>query len=482
VLRAPWCGLSLADLCALGPRGIVWDAMNDATKLAGLSADGQARLARTRDVFAYCLAERMRAGLRQSVEGAWLALGGPACVESDTELEDATVFLDFLEVNEDAGAISDPESFERRLEKLYAVPDLEADDTLQVMTVHKAKGLEFDTVIVPGLGAGTDREERKLFLWLNRRDATEERSEFLMAPVNPTGSEEDEIYEYIRRSDKAHAEHESGRVMYVAATRARSALHLCGDARIGKTGAQPNGGSLLKRLWPVVQESFVPDPQARREWQPSRGAAPQLLRRLAMPRSPVSIPPAVAWAAPPEDAVQPMAIEFSWVGEAARRIGSVAHRWLQRIAEEGLEKWNAERVRGLAKVIRANLAASGVGAADLDAAAQGVERALVNAVEDERGRWILGPHPETHNEHRLTSTGGGARRQLVIDRHFVEADGTRWVIDYKTSRHEGADAEGFLDRERERYRPQLARYAALFPTAPKQGLYFPLMPGWRDCG
>jgi hypothetical protein len=229
-----------------------------------------------------------------------------------------------------------------------------------------------------------------------------------------------------------------------------------------------------------VQESFVPDPQARREWQPSRGAAAQPLRRLAMPCAPVTIPPPVAWAAPPDDAAQPMAIEFSWVGEAARRVGSVTHRWLQRIAEEGLEKWNAERIRGLTKVIRANLAASGVGAAELDAATQSVERALANAVEDERGRWILGAHPETHNEHRLTSAAGGTRRQLVIDRHFVEPDGTRWVIDYKTSRHEGADPEGFLDRERERYRPQLARYAALFAEGARQGLYFVLMPGWRE--
>jgi len=164
----------------------------------------------------------------------------------------------------------------------------------------------------------------------------------------------------------------------------------------------------------------------------------------------------------------------------ARRLGSVTHRWLQRIAEEGLEKWSAERIHGLAKVIRANLAASGVGAADLDAATQGVERALVNAVEDERGRWILGAHAQTHNEHRLTSAAGGVRRQLVIDRHFVEADGTRWVIDYKTSRHEGADPEGFLDRERERYRPQLARYGALFAEGSRQGLYFVLMPGWRE--
>ena len=37
------------------------------------------------------------------------------------------------------------------MEKLFATPDVLADASLQLMTIHKAKGLEFDTVILPGL-------------------------------------------------------------------------------------------------------------------------------------------------------------------------------------------------------------------------------------------------------------------------------------------------------------------------------------------
>jgi hypothetical protein len=46
--------------------------------------------------------------------------------------------------------------------------------------------------------------------------------------------------------------------------------------------------------------------------------------------------------------------------------------------------------------------------------------------------------------------------------------------------------EGFLDREQERYRDQLDRYAALMQAAEGQpvrrGLYFPLLKGWREWG
>jgi ATP-dependent exoDNAse (exonuclease V) beta subunit len=66
----------------------------------------------------------------------------------------------------------------------------------------------------------------------------------------------------------------------------------------------------------------------------------------------------------------------------------------------------------------------------------------------------------------------------VIDRLFRDADGVEWLVDYKTSRHEGADLEGFLDRERDRYTPQLRTYAAL-RNGSRQGLYFPLLAGWR---
>jgi ATP-dependent exoDNAse (exonuclease V) beta subunit len=194
----------------------------------------------------------------------------------------------------------------------------------------------------------------------------------------------------------------------------------------------------------------------------------------------IETPAAALWSAPREESDEEARVEFSWAGETARRVGTVVHRWLQRIAAEGLEAWSVEKVHGLSKVFHANLAALGVGSAELEAAARSVEGALANAITDERGRWILGAHGDARNEHRLTSSKGGLRRQLVVDRHFIDSDGARWIVDYKTSRHEGSDADAFLDRERERYRPQLEAYAGLFDGPSRQGLYFPLMAGWRD--
>jgi len=71
-----------------------------------------------------------------------------------------------------------------------------------------------------------------------------------------------------------------------------------------------------------------------------------------------------------------------------------------------------------------------------------------------------------------------------IDRTFVDQDGTRWIIDYKTSRHEEEDVDAFLDQQQERYREQLEKYGALMELQDdkpvKLGLYFPLLQGWRE--
>ena len=98
----------------------------------------------------------------------------------------------------------------------------------------------------------------------------------------------------------------------------------------------------------------------------------------------------------------------------------------------------------------------------------------------------VGPQQDARNEYRLSTLLQGRPRHFVIDRSFTDAEGRRWIIDYKTGRHEGGDIEAFLDREQLRYRGQLETYAMVLPRDPavrlRFGLYFPLLGGWREWG
>ena len=126
------------------------------------------------------------------------------------------------------------------------------------------------------------------------------------------------------------------------------------------------------------------------------------------------------------------------------------HRWLQRIADDVAQGWDEKRVAALRTTFRAELGARGVSERELEVATGRVATALAHAVTDERGRWLLGRQQDARNELRLTAIVNCERVNLVIDRTFRGADNTRWIVDYKTSSHEGADVEAFLDRERER--------------------------------
>jgi len=500
-LRAPWCGLTLADLDALagdGARQTVWELMNDEARVAALSADGRARLSRVRAVFGAAIEERSRGSLRERVAGAWFALAGPACVEDATDLEDAEIYFDYLGSHEEAGEVADMAAFEEGLAELYALPDLLADDRLQIMTIHKAKGLEFDTVIVPGLGRAPRSEDARLFLWMEQpRGEGNGAADLLLAPIHETGADQDPIYRWLRKIEAEKEELEAGRQLYVAATRARRRLHLLGDTgfRVDEAGVPqlraPGERALLRQLWPLVEPLYA---QAAQRLVESGAAtaddrdAPvlidQSLRRIASGWQLPAAPPRAVWTAPPETARAADEIEFSWVGETARRVGSVVHRWLQRMAEDGLERWDAKRVRTLEKTIADELIASGLAADAVKDAAARVAAILAQTLSAERGGWLLSARTAAQSELRLTGVADNGVVNIVMDRTFVDDDGVRWIVDYKTGGHEGADIDAFLDREQERYCPQLERYAALMRALDDRpirlGLYFPLLNGWRE--
>jgi ATP-dependent exoDNAse (exonuclease V) beta subunit len=105
-----------------------------------------------------------------------------------------------------------------------------------------------------------------------------------------------------------------------------------------------------------------------------------------------------------------------------------------------------------------------------------VDEALRSVRNDPRGRWLLSGGG--HAELALSGVVNGVLESGIMDRIRID-DATHWIVDYKTSSHEGGNLEGFLAAEVERYRDQLARYAALYGAYAgvdvRCALYFPLL-------
>ncbi len=106
VLRAPWCGLELADLLAVAGDGsmTLWGRVCDTGVLEALSPPGRERVRRLVAALESAIHRRRRNGLRRWVEGAWLALGGAATAGA-ARLGEAEAFFAVLEAHDVGGAL-----------------------------------------------------------------------------------------------------------------------------------------------------------------------------------------------------------------------------------------------------------------------------------------------------------------------------------------------------------------------------------------
>lgn len=517
ILRAPWCGLSLADLYGLvGQRDpntmTVWEQITEEGAEQKISADGQKRLARFRQVMTATLRRRGRMdhfpGLgewRRWIEGCWLALGGAATVGSPEKMEDVRTFFALLEELETEGKRHDLLLLNHKVDKLYAAMDPHADPDLSVMTLHKAKGLEFDVVILPGLGRMTQGERGKLLSWLEY--ASEDTSDVLtlLAPIGRSDREEaDAIQHYIKRIDQEKSRYEMARLLYVAVTRAKKALHLLAGAV--EEGKSPHASSFLSVLWPMLAEEFTEerptetDVALNQEGEETTIEAERLPGGVAhqphtlyclkadwrLPRLPAVLEQQENDSKSGHHATQTVRLDrHGWTDNRFRLVGEVVHRYLSRIAKEGMACWSEDRVMSQQKAIQAHLLHLGLPHAALPTAVSQVASALINTLSDERGRWLFDRrHRDAHSEYALSSRVEGQIMQAVVDWCFVDAHDQRWIVDFKTSLPARGEVNAFLDREQVHYQDQLNRYGRLFSQRERRpirlGLYFPLLPAWRE--
>ncbi len=470
ILRAPWCGLTLADLHALvatDGKSTVWQLIHDASRLAALTADGRQRLLALRQVLGESLAEAGRQHPRRWVEGSWLMLGGPSCLAKAGELADVQALFQLMDKLVAGGAFT-AERLQEEAEALFAPPSAVAgSDLLQMMTIHKSKGLEFETVILPGLHRDTGNNDAPLLVW--DTVAVEGVNEHLLvAPMPARGEAGDSpsAYDYLRKLEDERSRREDERVLYVAATRAIRHLHLVGMARrdAGKADGlkPPARGTPLALLWPQVARAPFVEAAASLGGEvgssdqgiDSASFVPQLVRLAEVGRS-LLLQGDMAAGQP-----NPPAAGESAASEAA--FGTLVHRCLEIIARDGLDDWPAERPGQLGPVYRQWLQRQGLAPAEASALADRAVAALQQTLRSPAGRWLLSDHAEASAELALSRRENGESVQQVIDRSFV-ADGSRWIIDYKTLLHGGdADDETALRQRAESHRPQLLRYADLF--------------------
>jgi ATP-dependent helicase/nuclease subunit A len=491
VLRAPTCGLTLADLlrtAAAGQSGPLVELLEHPAQIGGLSADGQARLQRVGPLLATAWRARGSLDIASNVDDCWHRLGGVSACRDGAELAVARQFLLALRGLQEREGHLAPERLTDLAQRLLDRGEADGGQPVEVLTIHKAKGLEWDVVFVPGLGRITRRDDAPLLQALELPVA-EDDSDLLLA-VRSLGQPKssDPLARYIRALRATRQLHERQRLLYVAATRAKLRLYLSGHAPSGKDGQlQPASGSLLHILWPAVAAAFA---GTTRQVEPAAAAPaaalPMLWHRLPADfQVPAGAPPprieSLAHVQVAEATRSP--VEFSWVGPLARAAGTVMHAELERLALLG--ETGLAGIQGRTAACAAGLRELGIEAAQAEGTARSIVQRLGQLAGEERARWLLfTPHRAAASELRLSGIVEGELRNAVIDRSFIDGAGVRWIVDYKTSVHAGGGLAEFVARELARYAPQLRLYMTLArylgPEPVRAALYFPWLGEFRE--
>jgi ATP-dependent helicase/nuclease subunit A len=489
VLRGPWCGLSLSDLLTLTgnkQHQAILEILHKPDLIAAISSDGQERLRRILPVLISKMAERKRSSLRLWIESTWLGLGGPACLEQASDLDDVTAYFSLLQKLDVGSELINLDDLETHVSRLFAAPNNEADNTLQIMTIHNAKGLEFDTVILPYLERQAPNDEKQLLLWMEKPRENAANA-LILAPVNATGEDSDSIYNYIKEQHKIKSDNEIGRLLYVAATRAKKHLHLFFVPAKTETDHDAEASnskvrSLLDKLWPAIQHEVTyqtPGHLDTTTEAQAEATPPRLIKRLDL-----------AWQNPIREIAPTLPTYhqklpgFLLSQDNPKHIGTVIHKVFEMISLQGEAWWESRTPAEKNTYLKNHLLQQGILASDLTQAINTIHQAVKNALQDERGKWILEPHIDAQSELALTAMIDNEVKNLIIDRTFVDTDGTRWIVDYKTSFYDGENLEKFLAAEQREYFDKMLQYYQAIKQYDQRpirlGLYFPLIPAWRE--
>jgi ATP-dependent helicase/nuclease subunit A len=424
-----------------------------------------------------------RKPLKQRVRRAWLALRGPACFEAH-ELDHVEPFFQMLnELESVAGGLS-----REQLQLACAQHKSSAPaNTLKLMTFHKAKGLEFDHVFLTGLAEKSSGDNRRQALLYSANI----NGLSLVAPAPWANESTATKAGFIKQYHKSIEDEEAARLLYVALTRAKKQLLLFATLKRDNKGAlrTPQQGSLLRLLWPELQDDFE-RPEFQTETTDSARLGQETpeysnhLPLLSLPAQlpPLELPPDIQ--IPPErDPVIGDQLEFSWAREDARIIGLVVHHILEFTDLPRLKAWQKNVDSG---AIRTSLEHFGLRTERIENACTRVAGILRMSAGDARAHWLFSSDNHgVKSEWALTCAVNDQVSNFVIDRSFIDRNGVRWIVDFKTSTHEGSNLQGFLDEEEQRYMLQLKQYALLVQHLEpdreiRLGLYFPALAEWRE--
>lgn len=484
LLRSPFCRLSWQDITVLcqASSTSLWDTLQSPP--AELSQHGLITLERIMPILHRHIALFGRMPPGSLGQQTWHALGGAYVLEEDDDYHLIQEFFHAVDnlIADHPNALTQS-SLEQLLLETPLIDPSEDEYPIEIMTVHKAKGLEFDYVICPALQYAGAVQKKPLLDWVYVTKYAE--PELIMHTPPKLQTSTNRIHSYLRQQDNICNQQEQTRLLYVALTRAKKCLHLLSPVTESSSLASQSWHSHLQHLLQDPSDTLCVKHYAGNQDTSTTESSQQLLTSTCLPSS---------WRHPltlDNSRLQQSIYhryQISSIEQHQDRLwGEVVHRFLQLVIKRGLPD-----VCNMRHTLFAIAQSFGVVQSIQDPKLTWVFSRLCAMSSDSHAKWIFTNRTEimveqTILEKNTLEDSTQATKMLRIDLSFV-SDDIRWIIDFKTSgvHHQASSLPKPADQYVTQYQPQLLRYQKLLhsydPKTPvRTGLYFPLQQVWIPC-
>ena len=479
LLRSPLVGLNLNDLYIIAREShtkhvSIIKALEDNQLLSLISDDAKNRISRLLPILQQMLYQRDRMPFRTWIERTWQALGGPATLNDVRALKDVNTFFDLFN-NEDKMNPLILQNLKDKVARLYSRENSEG--SVHLLTIHSAKGLEFDVVILPHLDRTTRKNHRPMMQWIEK-DLSHQKRALLLAPFS--SNTDNSLYQHIHESHMIQDQYEQERLFYVATTRAKKYLYCTFNSERMDDGAYtPKPGSFLSLLLRTIKaprHEILHDNIVMKSIPHSQDTI--LRKRL---RSNWQHPIFFKQMSQSQYHAKPFPHQTFY--DIKKNIGRALHLMLHHLSIQGSKWWNEKTPVTKHEYLLRLLRRFSIPAMNIEVAVQAIDEHVEKLLHEETCQWILSKHQDACSEYRITHNTGSGIQDYIIDRTFIDNEGTRWIIDYKTSEPNGMTLDHFFEQEIKKYHEQMVQYHAVLYEPNRRirlGLYFVFIPIFKE--
>ena len=495
LMRSPWSWFDKKTLYETAVRDP--ESWMEKIRMSSLSNPAMEDLVHACD---HALLRIGRDSLGKIVRRFWEDLDGPrktAFLYGMAGVSNCRRFFRLLEDGERGISLDTLNNLESVIDSVYEPSDPRASlSPVHLMTIHKAKGLEFDIVFLPfmdwePLKSGSNIPPPYL---LEKIPGTGGKHIMAMGGDYRTG-ESSKIYNVLRKLKRKRKWGEAKRWFYVAATRARNTLITSGIAILKDEDITIPDKSILRFL---MEHEHIDNTTAEgRNIEVTHNPEISLIhsksdqwnadRSEPYALSPERLPYAVH---NPSSADSDRTPVFEPTGETTERTGDISHESIRGTIIHGIIK-TAIGGRPLPSVKAVAIALSREGMPEVSAL-QLAPEILSEAERTVNSHFIAGlidnTNPLVKAECAIEDIPReGHLRSGIID--LLVFDGRCWwICDFKTARPlKDETVEIFVNREKELYRSQLAAYASMLASANsieerdiQKGIFLTAIQRWAE--